>query len=1826
MYSSWIPQNIQKRLLLYILQQLSFFSEVDLPNLEEVSLNNIHLRSVSIDPEKFDKIPGFRLRHGNIRDFILSGGVVDGVNVDISGVDLVVAPSFDNIKQDLKDVESSLAQSTAELSQVIIDESIVDDDNGGNTFDGNSGPQMEHAKTPPKVPSNRESLHSEGHRKSSFSSGVMTKALDMALLRIRVSIKDVKIKIVVESTNVEFSIDKISFESKNGLRSLSFLGISASTLQSHVNPGNSGSDSSPDSNSSASSDSEPSLESGSDSEDAELLESRMFSKEEASSIYMSAFSLHLDKPTVSEPSSSLNRVLLFFIDKVDAELKNLYPLSDLRLDVGSINIAAVPLMPTLTTILNSLSKAVKLKNHQLRKANFANRPPKDKFEPVVNDTIYDAHLDGSHQVFDSIKIKRISIGMTSSLTFRGNFASTKDDLELVFKNLTIKQKGSILIYGGVETLMGLKYSNGIESRFFHFQDIISEDSSAVLSAPNTPKAEVRFEYSALKANDQNPTQAATTELTILLHKPGRLELDASSLRHLINLSIDLNLLNEDLSILIRDTRLMSELANDSTNTTKWKDPGKMNSREEKVKDNSQILLQTAVLDVTLNLLESTKLKITIFPISFDKARDHLFIHRVASSYIADSKEMEVMTIPQISLRIQSKDFPTYKFSASKEIPEKTTLTGALSIQAGEITISMEHSNFMALIADISTFATALQLRHDRINDVKNASFDNQRNSMKSLIMNAGRSIRGSSGHVKFGEHKVPRAKLTISLKLIHVKLRNIFNALGNLDIKLLEIKLYKLNSGVLGLVSLVGINHVMNNSMESMVSSCLDDDYPMIQFSLSESRRAPEIVFRCFQIDYYTKWIQVIQDFRQEGQKNDLSNDLSSVSHFAHESEGQNESQEPQVKAENSRTDAGKFELHCTSHNLMLNISPLRLPSQLSCAITKGVIYLTTSRGNISLKHTFRDVNVLLIDEKSKYRVPELGTHSSFISQRISGGYTLIGVISALHLGLNILQSPSNVSSFNPKNETSTLDVKVNVDNVRTSVCADSCHTLVQTVSDLKVPVVFKEEDRFKVKVDPDFHWPENILEEIQAFGMDHTAGNKCNAPLKNEGKATHHGTAAEAIQLRFIDEYCDSAKSQSSSPNIKSESETASDEAQVSDVSSIEFAESHFYQKEQDTQVTPISLMFKLNISEIEIYLHDGYDWKSTRISLAESIKSLKNRTKELRHKSREREISKESSGSLRSLPDTASPDQSTKLNGEDAYSEITDTLFKSIHISTDMNSDETNLVELINCQLQGEVAKEAHTNVDVKGRTKDLKLKRSQTHKAKIEVKNLNADFTNYTSRDPRFDATPQGLTVEVLNKVEFMIEDLTIFDNVATSSWNKFLTYMSILGDREFGTNMLKLVMTNVRPDARLAFAEASIKLKVLPLRLYIDQDTLAFLTRFFEFKDTRFAQPVEEPVYIQKLEIDALRMKFDYKPKKIDFNGIRAGRNVELINIFALDGSDLSLKKAVVYGVHGYSKIGEALGQIYAPHIRKSQIYGLLSGLPPVRTIFNFKDGVKDLVSIPLEEYKRDRRLFYGLQKGTKSFAKITTSEILRLGMKIASGTQVMLENLEEYFGGEGTAARMNGRAQREKKTASFKTKRNGKRNLLETSQILKNSVLDDDEQKLRPRRYLQASIVEEENIDVDSASGELSSTSLSRDLGNLQRSTLMGEELDALSDDSCDYDERPEEETRRKVVSLYSKQPVTPGEGFKSAYASLGKNLSKTKRMIVDLKDELRDANSYQDQLASIAKSSPVIIIRPIIGTTEAVMKTLMGVSNGIDSRLLIENLDKYRLGDLDHEP
>ncbi|KMU76368.1 Gsa11p [Coccidioides immitis RMSCC 3703] len=187
------------------------------------------------------------------------------------------------------------------------------------------------------------------------------------------------------------------------------------------------------------------------------------------------------------------------------------------------------------------------------------------------------------------------------------------------------------------------------------------------------------------------------------------------------------------------------------------------------------------------------------------------------------------------------------------------------------------------------------------------------------------------------------------------------------------------------------------------------------------------------------------------------------------------------------------------------------------------------------------------------------------------------------------------------------------------------------------------------------------------------------------------------------------------------------------------------------------------------------------------------------------------------------------------------------------------------------------------------------------------------------------------------------------------------------------MVHLEILNVKPVPDLAASEVVLKATVLPLRLHVDQDALDFLSRFFEFKDDSApSEPSPEDVpFLQRAEVNAIRVRLDFKPKRVDYAGLRSGRTTEFMNFFVLDEADMVLQHVIIYGVSGFDRLGRTLNDIWMPDIKANQLPTVLAGIAPVRSLVNIGGGVKDLVLVPMREYKKDGRIVRSIQKGTQT---------------------------------------------------------------------------------------------------------------------------------------------------------------------------------------------------------------------------------------------------------------
>ena len=98
----WLPQNIQKRLLLYVLQQISLFSNIDLSNLDVSIGSKSHFSFHDVNLSLDDlNIPNVQINEGIVDELVLKLTVSGGVEIDGSGLRFIMTPLYSSGSQEL---------------------------------------------------------------------------------------------------------------------------------------------------------------------------------------------------------------------------------------------------------------------------------------------------------------------------------------------------------------------------------------------------------------------------------------------------------------------------------------------------------------------------------------------------------------------------------------------------------------------------------------------------------------------------------------------------------------------------------------------------------------------------------------------------------------------------------------------------------------------------------------------------------------------------------------------------------------------------------------------------------------------------------------------------------------------------------------------------------------------------------------------------------------------------------------------------------------------------------------------------------------------------------------------------------------------------------------------------------------------------------------------------------------------------------------------------------------------------------------------------------------------------------------------------------------------------------------------------------------------------------------------------------------------------------------------------------------------------------------------------------------------------------------------
>ncbi|KAL7949476.1 hypothetical protein V8C42DRAFT_311003 [Trichoderma barbatum] len=738
--------------------------------------------------------------------------------------------------------------------------------------------------------------------------------------------------------------------------------------------------------------------------------------------------------------------------------------------------------------------------------------------------------------------------------------------------------------------------------------------------------------------------------------------------------------------------------------------------------------------------------------------------------------------------------------------------------------------------------------------------------------------------------------------------------------------------------------------------------------------------------------------------------------------------QQPPSPTQSTAKQSKPMTLDVSFRDCLVGLNPLNQKSKMVLVLTDARLAVVLPKDEVT--NVTLDINkasILLTDDASVSTSDHRVSASSRRRASSSASPQVISMFSQGFVDICYMSSAKVTVSVAPGVDgEKQVEVEVRDDLLVLETCADSTQTLISLANALSPPTPPSKENKYRTKVMPvqdllasisaeAFGRPEGEYDFDQDFaGAQEMAKSQSDAGYGNDSlrvESQFYGDelgGEELFDAMKLSATSQDARMQDTNegvlitdlePSISYVSEDSDDLIIHDDFYTNNTSEEHtakIWNSNKNTyDKAPSNLVkrspLKVSVRDVHLIwnLFDGYDWTHTRDIISKAVHDVEAKVYE----------------------------RQARLSGQQVYEEeiedeetIGDFLFNSIYIGIPANRDPQDLARAINEGLADnatETESVAATTVTAttnrtnrtmrRGypKSRRLKLQRSRHHKITFELQGVNVDMV----------AFPAGAG-ETQSSVDVRIQNLDIFDHVPTSTWKKFVTYDQDQGEREMGTSMVHLELLTVKPLPELGASEIVLRATVLPLRLHVDQDALDFITRFFEFKDDSVpvhSSPSDVP-FLQRAEVMDVPVKLDFKPKRVDYAGLRSGHTTEFMNFITLEESRMVLRHVIIYGVSGFDRFGKTLNDIWSPDVTSNQLPGVMAGLAPVRSLVNIGSGFKDLVEIPLKEYQKDGRIIRSISKGAAAFARTTGTELVKFGAKLAVGTQYALQGAEEMLSG------------------------------------------------------------------------------------------------------------------------------------------------------------------------------------------------------------------------------
>ena len=257
-----------------------------------------------------------------------------------------------------------------------------------------------------------------------------------------------------------------------------------------------------------------------------------------------------------------------------------------------------------------------------------------------------------------------------------------------------------------------------------------------------------------------------------------------------------------------------------------------------------------------------------------------------------------------------------------------------------------------------------------------------------------------------------------------------------------------------------------------------------------------------------------------------------------------------------------------------------------------------------------------------------------------------------------------------------------------------------------------------------------------------------------------------------------------------------------------------------------------------------------------------------------------------------------------------------------------------------------------------------------------------------------------------LDFSASDLNIVETISTGDHlrmiGEWINNIDHPRDDSDGMIMLRMITKHpklrISSDGKVMSDESRATLELLPLRCYLNQNSLRFIRNFFRKTDGEGAlfDAGEDGVvsddgiidiFFESFKVRPCKVKVDYQPENMDIHSFREGHYIELLNICPLEEMILTLQPTEMKDLTGWGPVFSELSSRWLEDICSTQAHKFLTRASPFQPISNLGDPLLDLAMVLIVPEGNITAYFRGVVSGTTIFAGKVALEALSTAAKL-----------------------------------------------------------------------------------------------------------------------------------------------------------------------------------------------------------------------------------------------